>query len=180
MLVELTQSHFGSLSQNVPEVKLQNLYLVKNPLSITETSYVTRPVISAFASVSEEAIRGIYYQQGFADDKVFVVTGTSVYTLEDSGVITNIGTILGEGFCKFASTIYGICIVSGDYTYIYDGTTFNLVAIPDSLIVEDVTSLNNYFILAIKDDNKFYWVLPVRSRLIPSRSHLLKLTLTTS
>lgn len=160
MLLELAESHFGSLSHNIPEVKVKNLYRVANPLSVTGFSYVTRPVVSPFITMPEGNIRGVYYQQGFNNDSLIVVSARTVYSVTDTGIITPIGTIDGTDVCKFASTIFGICIVSGGGLYIYDAGTFIRVAIPDDLTPTDVTSLNNYFVISVKNSNKYFWIEP--------------------
>lgn len=159
MLIELTKSHYGSLSQSIPEVKLHNMYVSQNPLSPTGYSYITRPVVADFLDF-DAPIRGIFYQQGFLNDLVMVVAGSTLYSVSDTGTKTAIGNIKGTSICQFASTIYGIGIVTNGFLSIYNGTNIIDVAIPDGNIPATITSLNNYFIIAMQDRNKFYWINP--------------------
>ena len=159
-LIELTKSHYGSLSQSIPEVKLHNMYVSENPLSPTGYSYITRPVVADFLDFGTDTIRGIFYQQGFANDLLMVVAGNTLYSVTDTGTRTAIGHINGTGICQFASTIYGIGIVANGFLSLYNGTNVIDVAIPDALIPATITSLNNYFIIAMQDSNKFYWINP--------------------
>lgn len=159
-LIELTKSHYGSLSQSIPEVKLHNMYVSENPLSPTGYSYITRPVVADFLDFGSATIRGIFYQQGFANDLLMVVAGGILYSVTATGIRSVIGNINGTDICQFASTIYGIGIVSDGFLSIYDGTSIIDVAIPDNMTPATITSLNNYFIIAMKDSNKFFWIEP--------------------
>lgn len=158
--MDLTKTHYGSVSKNIPEVKLHNLYLAKNPTNPAELSYITRPVISEFCDFGRDMIRGVYFQQGFANDEYIVVAGSGLYGVSDLGVSTLLANIGGGGLCRFASTIYGIAIVTDGLLYIYDGAVLTIVETPDNLFVQDVSSLNNYFVLNFVGSNRFYWILP--------------------
>ena len=160
MLLSLTKSHYGSLSQNIPEVKLHNMYISENPLSPDGFSYVTRPVVNNFVDFNNEIVRGVYYQQGFLNDSIMVVAGNTLYAVNDEGVKASIGFIAGSDLCYFSSTIYGVGIIGGGVLYVYDGISLVSVEVPDSLIPATITSLNNYFIIAIKNSNKFFWIEP--------------------
>lgn len=160
MLIDLTKSHYGSISQNIPEIKLHNMYVTENPLSVSGYSYVTRPVISNFVDFTDEPVRGIYYQQGFANNRIMIVAGDIFYTINDNGSKNIIGIIEGTDICQFASTIYGVAIISGGVLYIYDGIVITEVLIPDAETPTSVTSLNNYFIISVQNSNKFFWINP--------------------
>lgn len=160
MLIDLAKTDFGSLSENVNRLKLSNMYLVENPLSVSGVSYISRPSLSLFGNIPSQRIRGIFYQAGNGVTTVYIVAGNSFYKLNTDGSTTFIGDTPGTTFCTFATTIYHIAIVSDGALYLYDGTTLTKVDIPDAQIVSDVTSLDNYFIVGIQNTNKFYWVEP--------------------
>jgi hypothetical protein len=75
--------------------------------------------------------------------------------------------VVGSDICYFASTVFGIGIVSGGVFYIYDGVTIVTVTIPDSDIPATVTSFSNYFVVSIVGSNKFYWVKPAEITIDP-------------
>lgn len=161
MQIDLTTNHFGSLSQNVPEMKLVNLYLAQNPLTPTGFSFVARPTLSEEFTLPGTAIRGVYYQQGnISGDQLLVVVDESLYKVDDNGVSTFIGHIYGGGECRFASTIYYIAILSGGQLYLYDGTNLTTADTPDRIPVKDIDTLLNYVIVAIRGSNQFYWIRP--------------------
>lgn len=160
MLIDLAKTDFGSLSENVSRLKLSNMYVVGNPISVSGVSYISRPSLSLFGNIPSQKIRGIFYQSGLGTTTVYVVAGDSLYQLNRDGTTVKIGDTPGTDFCTFASTIYHIGIVSDGSLYLYDGATLTSVEIPDSNQVSDVTSLDNYFIVGIKNTNKFYWIQP--------------------
>ena len=103
-ILDLTNQDFGSLSENVSRIKLSNMYLVENPLSLSGRSYITRPTLSSFTSLGAN-IRGIWYQSQGGATTVYVVAGEVLYKLDAAGVPTSVGTIPGTDFCTFASSI---------------------------------------------------------------------------
>jgi Phage stabilisation protein len=129
-------------------------------LSVSGMSYISRPSLSLFMNIPNETIRGIYYQAGNGSVAIYVVAGNSLYKINEDQTKTRIGTIPGSKFCTFASTIYHIAIAADGRLFLYDGTSLIEVTIPDNLLVSDVTSLDNYFIVGIESTNKFYWIEP--------------------
>lgn len=159
-LITLAKTDFGSLSENLPRLKLKNMYLVENPLSISQVSYISRPSLNLFSTLPDSNIRGIYSQSGNGITTIYVVTDVGLYTLAPDGTYEYIGPISGTSFCTFSSTIYYIAIASDGALYLYDGTSLTSVAIPDDGRVSDVTSLDNYLIVGMENTNKFYWIKP--------------------
>ncbi len=159
--INLTKQDFQSLSENVPRVKLSNMYVVENPLSLAGYSYIPRPTLRVFSDFEQTPIRGIWFQATLGKTVLYVVAANSLYTVDTlTGVGTFVGTIPGSDLCTFASTIYSIAITSNGALYLSDGASVSSVSIPDDQQVTDVTSLDNYFIVGIKDTNKFYWISP--------------------
>lgn len=166
-LIPLSKTDFGSIASNLPRQKLSNLYMVENPLSISGMSYISRPSLKVINTLPESPIRGVFFQAGLGVTTVYVVAGNSLYKAFDDGTSVNIGSIPGTDFCTFASTIYGIAVVSSGSLYIYDGSSIVPVEIPDGLSVSDVTSLDNYFIVGALNTNKFYWIEPGATTIDP-------------
>ena len=159
-VIDLTKQDFESLSENVARIKLSNMYVVENPLSLSGTSYIPRPTLSTFANIDGKTIRGIWYQSKQGVTTVYVVAGENLYKLNTDGTYTSVGDIPGTDFCTFASTIYHIAIAANGGLYLFDDDVVTPVVIPDDNRVTDVTSLDNYFIVGIENSNRFYWVNP--------------------
>lgn len=159
--IALSTQDFQSLSENVARVKLSNMYTVDNPLSLSGYSYIPRPTLFKMIDLGgSNKIRGIWFQSSSGSTVVYVVAGTNLFKINTDNTFTSVGTIPGNDFCRFASSIYHIAIAGNDGIFLYDGTTLTSVAVPDGQLVADVTSLDNFFILPIKDSNKFYWIRP--------------------
>lgn len=160
MLIDLAKSDFGSIAENVTRLKVSNMYIVENPLSVSGYSYIARPTLESFANIPGQTVRGIWYQSINGSTDVYVVAGTTLYRLSKLGEYTAVGIITGSGLCTFTSTTYNISIASDGALFIFDGAVVTPVAIPDDQYVGDVTSLDNYIIIGIKNSNKFYWINP--------------------
>lgn len=158
--IELAKQDFESFSENVSRVKLSNMYVVENPLSLTGYSYIPRPTLESFGEIVGKINRGIWYQSSNGQTIVYMVAGESLYRLNNDGSATVLGNIFGTDFCTFASTIYHIAICANGRLYLYDGTLLTNVDIPDGNLATDVTSLDNYFIIGITNSNRFYWIEP--------------------
>lgn len=159
--IDLVKQDFQSLSENVPRMKLSNMYTVENPLSPAGYSYIPRPTLKSFSDLGSGPIRGIWCQSSQGSTVVYVVSNRSLYTVDQTtGITTLLGTVNGSDFCTFASTIYYIAISANGGLYIWNGSALTNVPIPDGQQVTDVTSLDNYLIVGIKDSNKFYWIEP--------------------
>lgn len=158
--IDLTTQDFESMSENVSRIKLSNMYLVENPLSLSGRSYIPRPTLKKFGEVANAKIRGIWYQSINGATNIYVVADQTLYRLNNDGGFTPLGTIPGTDFCTFASTIYNIAISANGGLYLFDGVSLFGVTIPDSNQVTDVTALDNYFIVGIKNSNRFYWIEP--------------------
>ncbi len=160
MLVELANNHFGSLSKNVPDVKLINLYITNNPISQTGSSFISRPTLAQFTSFPNKIISGIFYQQGYHNDDIFCVVGTDLICIDATGATTIIGSIPGTGLCSFSATIFHLCILRDGVIYLYDGSTLVTTSLPDGLQASSLAPLNNYIVIVAQGTNKYYWINP--------------------
>lgn len=160
-VIEFTRQDFDSLSENVARVKLSNMYTVDNPLSLSGHSYIPRPTLGAYKTLPSGSIRGIWYQSSQGSTLLYVVSGETLYKIDpETDIVTSVGSIPGADFCTFASTIYSIAIVASGKLFLFNGAVLTDVSIPDNNLATDVTSLDNYFIIGIKDTNRYYWINP--------------------
>lgn len=166
-LIDLTTTDFGSLTENVNRLKLSNMYVIKNPLSLSGKSYISRPSVSTLSQISGQRIRGIFNNESNGETTLFVVADSSFYTVSPTGSYEKIGDIPGQAFCSFASSIYHVAIVSDGGVFLYDGMTLTQVAVPDFQKASGITSLDNYFIISIENTNKFYWIRPAETIIDP-------------
>lgn len=161
MKIELAKGHFGSVSKNVPAVKVSNFYAVENPLSPDGVSYISRPAVEAVATLPvNETIRGMFYQQGWVDDNLLVVAGDSFYKLDKQNVYTRLATIPGVAACRFTATLFYVAVLSEGVVYLYDGSVLTPVNLPDGQLADDITTLNNYIIITVQNSTKYYWINP--------------------
>jgi Phage stabilisation protein len=165
--LKFADQDFGSLAENVSRVKLSNMYVVENPLSVSGVSYIPRPTLNLFSTLTG-AIRGIWYQSQQGTTVVYVVAGTTLYSLDPvSGVGTSIGTIPGTDYCTFSSSIYHVAITGNGSLFLYNGTVLTPVGIPDAHLVTNVVCLDNYFIVGAVNTSKFYFVRPGNTTIDP-------------
>lgn len=167
--LDLVLEDFESKRESVSRNKLSNLYTVQNPVSISSVSYVPRPVLTHYATLSSTPAisRGLWYEAKGGSLFVYAVTGTTLYKVTSPDVIEAVGTIPGSGKCTFANTMYYTAIVSDGNLFLYDGSTVIPVEVPDLQEVEDITSLDNYLIIAIKNSSKYYWITPGATEIDP-------------
>jgi hypothetical protein len=158
--VDLAKEDFGSKVNNVPDVKVRNMYVVDNPLSLSGVSYIPRPTLKTFAQISNASIRGLWSQSRHNKTVLYAVAGTTLYEVTEDGYALALGTIPGENDCTFASTIYQVAICSDGALFLYSDNVLINVVIPDNQKITDVTSLDNYLIVGVEGQNKFYWINP--------------------
>lgn len=73
-----------------------------------------RPGLKSFATVGTGPIRGVWTMKGVP----FIVSGTDVFTLDNAGVATNLGTMTGSGLVDMNDNGEQVAIVSGQNGYI--------------------------------------------------------------
>lgn len=168
MLVNLTKTDFGSISENFPRIKLSNMYVVENPASVGGYSYISRPSLTTFATMTSGNIRGIFYQSTGGTVTIYIVSGNNLYTLNPDGSFNLIGSTPGTDFCTFASTIYNIGILSGGNVFLYDGATLTQVVLPNAgYVMSAIASLDNYYIISLQNTSKFYFIRPGNTTILP-------------
>lgn len=76
----------------------------------------------------------------------YIVSGTTLFSMDDTGTKTTIGTIPGTQRCSFATDGVNLAIRTENTTYVYNGTTLTKVVDSDLEVAQTVAMLNNQFI----------------------------------
>lgn len=94
--IPLARSDYSRSVAKEAQIRLRNRYFEENPvLNEVQSALIARPGLKKYLYVGEGPIRGIYSQPGSFNDAVFVASGSVLYRIEKSGIITQIGPIGG-------------------------------------------------------------------------------------
>jgi hypothetical protein len=106
---------------------------------------------------SVEHIRGMHFSDAL--QLLFVVSGTVLYQINEAGVVTSRGTILGSTDVIMADNGTQVGIANGLQYYVYTASTATLASVTDSgagaLVVRDIAFLDGRFILMTTDQRFF-------------------------
>lgn len=166
--IPLGLGDWESMSEDIPRLRLRNMYVTDNPNSPDGLSRVSRPTLTEFATVGSGPIYGFWRQDGTLSGDWLVVSDSTLYRVTPSGVATAIDPLPGEGFCKFAGTADRVIIVRDGTAYSTDGTDVSVVVMPDDVPgydplaapVSSVACINSTFILPVLGSQRFYWINP--------------------
>lgn len=161
-LIPLGKGDWTSEEKNLPHSKMRNMYLSDNPFSQDGITRFTRPSLTLFYDFSStKAVYGIWKQEGVLNDDWLVVVGEKIYTLtNDASTLTEIGDLPGTSFVQFADRVGRVLILRDGIVYSTDGTSLTTVNMPDGNLVSSIASINNYFLLSVKDEQQYYWIEP--------------------
>lgn len=146
----------GGKSRNVSDQLLTNLYREiqpegeKNRMAVYPT-----PGLSLFQSLGAEPSRGMW-QVG---KLLYVVNRNLLYSINNAGVITNLGALdTSSGRVDMSDNGKQLIIVDGANGYIYNisGGTFNKIVDADWPGADTVTFLAGYFIVSQPSSGRFY------------------------
>lgn len=159
-IIPLGLGDFGSYTQNVSRFKTRNMYLADNPISQDGISRITRPTLSRFLEISSEPIRGIWAEEGSLNGSWLIAAGPTLYRF-DGTTTEYLASLTGSDYITFAA-------IAGRVIYLNDGKVFRVspsfvvtqIVIPDDEPISSITSLNSYFILSVKDTQKYYFIEP--------------------
>ncbi len=84
----------------LPEFRLVNMLAEATPAAKTQVAIIGRPGVNSVATWGSGPINGVFREEGVFDGDRFALSGQTLYR---EGV--SIGTVLGDGPCKFAETI---------------------------------------------------------------------------
>lgn len=155
-------------SEDILRIKARNVYLIDSPASPDNVSRIVRPSLSPFLDISTDPIRGFWYEAGSIGDRWLIVHGEKIAVGTVGHSVIELGTLPGSGYTDFASVKSRALVVRDGIAYFTDGVTLGAaVSMPLGEEVESVTSINNYFLLTVKDSDTFYWILPDETTVDP-------------
>ena len=163
--IPLGLGDWGSSTQDIPRLKLHNMYVVSNPGSPDTVSRVSRPTLTTDYTLGIGPIVAMWQQPNLLNADVLVVSGPELYRVNSANVGTKIGNLPGTGRVDIAGTTTTgsnnlIMLVRDGVLYYTDGITVSIITVPDDQKVSSIATLNGYFIFSIKDTQKFYWLEP--------------------
>lgn len=160
MQIPFGMSDWEMPSVNVSRIRLRNMYLIDNPFSPDGVARVTRPTLTEYLQVSEDAVKGMWRQDGCLDGAWLVCTGETLHKIQD-GILFTVGALPGTGFCSFASSIDRTVVVRDGVAYLTDGETIEAIEMPEEgQEVGAVACIDSVFLLTVKDTYRFYWMNP--------------------
>lgn len=152
--VPLAVHSYQHRSRPLAAQRLVNLYAEKAPRDErTQIALIGAPGLVDFAELGNGPIRGTHVDK---DGMLFVVSGATVYKVDDNGSETSIGTVAGDGAVKMDDNGDQLAIVAGNKGYIYDGVTLAQIADPDFPGAIDVGFLDGYFIFIRPDTGQYF------------------------
>lgn len=160
---------WDSPAENISRLRLHNMYLTENPRSPDGVSRVSRPTLAEFAEVGDGPIHAIWRQDATFNGDWLIVSGTELYRFnETTKVATLIDTLPGTSRCQFAGTGDRVLIARDGVAYSTDGENITIVLMPDDVPeyedtpapVQSVACINSYFLLSVRNSQRFYWILP--------------------
>ncbi len=146
MMVPLAVASDRSESLAYSSQRLVNMYPEKSPFG-GKSPFVLLgvPALKPFGTVGVGPWRGAIVM----DDVLYVVSGTRLYSVNTSGVGTDLGQILGAGYVSMATVGTQIAVATeSDLGFIYDSSTgiCQQISDPDFFGGSSVTALDGYFI----------------------------------
>lgn len=149
-----TQS-YRSPALPVSSQRCRNMYAEQQPQNAkTQVALFGAPGLVSFASVGSGPIRGMWNM----NEMVYVVSGSSLYSVSSTGVATQLGIgISGTNIVSMSDNGTQLCIVNGVNGYIYSTATgFIRIVDPAFNPADVVTFFDEYFVFNWTGTNKFF------------------------
>jgi hypothetical protein len=132
--IPLGLGDWESPNENIPRLRLRNMYVAENPNSPDGLSRITRPSLETLTTIGTGPIYGIWKQDGTLGDDWLVVSAEELYRYHPT---TNTATLIdplpGSGYCQFAGTADRVIIVRDGTAYSTDGDNVSVVVMPDDI-----------------------------------------------
>lgn len=155
MMIQFATRTYKSKSLPVSSERVVNAYAEREPPDAkTQVAVLGAPGLTLFGSCGVGPVRGM----NVLNDTLYVVSGSSLYTLDLNGNATVLGTgISGSGPVSMENDGTHITIVNGVNGYVYSSTT-GFVVITDTNFhaAQTVTFFDNYFVFPWSGTNKFF------------------------
>lgn len=146
----------------LPEFRLINMLAEATPTAKSQVAIIGRPGVNSVATWGSGPINGVFREEGVFNGDRFALSGQTLYREGAS-----IGTVLGDGACKFAASPLELVVCRGGKAYSYNGTDFAQIVLPDDFECITVAFIATLFLFGRGDDfpNRWYWsaILDARS-----------------
>jgi len=139
----------------LPEVRLENFYAERTPMSAAGYALLPLPGMAAYLTRGSGVIRGLYQQDGVFSGALFAVSGTTLYRGASS-----LGTVSGTDRIEWAARSGRLYILGAGIVYEYDGSTLAALAFPDAALVASICDLNGILFAARADTGRIHYMLP--------------------
>lgn len=136
-------------SSNWSGAVLVNCYAEKaDGDKLQDFALISTPGLTLWHTVGVGPSRGRIVVAGV----LYVVSGTTLYSVTSGGVATNLGTIPGTGPVRIAANYTEVCIAANGTGYVYSGGTLQT---PVPFSVSDVCYADGYILWQIQDSEQF-------------------------
>ena len=119
-----------------------------------------RPALSLVSTVGTGPFRGMFRRSGTLFSQYLVVSGESAYLVTRSGTATLLGSVPGTDMVSIDGSASRAIIVADGIAYSTNGVTLTAITMPDGRPVTSVVYIGGYFILTVRDSQRFYWIAP--------------------
>jgi len=143
--------HYGQgRSRHWGGSKLVNCFAEMGGLDKREQiAVVCIPGATEWADIGTGPIRGTHYFGGV----LYVVSGTTLYSVTSAGVETSIGTIVGTAPVSMADNGTQLCIATGSTGYVYSSGSLTA---PLAYSVSTVSYIDGYIVWTVADSDQFF------------------------
>lgn len=162
MQIKLAEGYWDLASERTDRIRLSNMLVGENKASPTGKTYRGRPG-QTNSQVIGTATRKMWRQEGTLDGETLTVSGDNLFV-----GATDLGYVGSEGV-QFAGAPDRAVIVASGQAWRTDGVTLHLIVMPDDVPgyvgipapVQSVRFINGFFLLSVKDTQRFYWIQPL-------------------
>lgn len=179
--VNFNTSDFQRQVADAGALILKNRFFEKTPfLTDDGASLIARPGMRRLTYIGDGPIRGLASEAGSFNGDLFVVSGDTLYRMDNLLNQTSLQSGLFDperGFVNMAITARidavpeYLFVADGRNLFVYDGSTTTAVAMPDDVGVIDVAVIASYVIvIPVQEDGyqgRFYWIEPGETTVDP-------------
>lgn len=160
--INLAKGYWDLASVKTDRVRLHNMIVGENAASPTNETYRPRPGQSDYDTLSSSPVRKMWRQEGTLDGDYMTVSGNILFKANNP-----LGAVGSDGV-QFAGSPDRVVVVASGKAYRTDGVTLNQIIMPDDVPgyegspapVQSVRFMNGFFLLSVKDSQRFYWIQP--------------------
>lgn len=135
---------------NLPSLELVNMFVEQS--NSQGVILQSRKALVEVAEVGSGPVRATLQEDGVFGGDRFTLSGSSFYRGS-----TLLGTVAGDGAASIAANETEVLICAGESIYSYNGTTFAVVAFPDSADVRAIAYNAGYFFALRSGTGQWYF-----------------------